>query len=76
MNTELALRGDSGCLENAAIWLRGHLKLDDDCTIFPQFEQEFNCRIIAKTRDDPWLYPDWVEFKSSEELMMFVLRWS
>jgi hypothetical protein len=76
MNDELSLPGDTPCLDRAARWLRVKTGRGEYMTIFEEFEQEFNCTIIADSREDPWAYPELVKFKSKEDLLMFVLRWS
>ena len=61
---------------NAGIWLREHLAIPANCTIFEEFEEYFNCRIDVDDRRDYWMEPNKVVFKSSADLLAFVLKWS
>lgn len=70
------LPGDHDSANNAGIWLREHLNIDSNCTIFEQFEEYFNCRIEVADRTDYWMQPDRIVFNRSEDLTAFLLRWS
>ena len=70
------LPGDHAALENAAIWLREHLNIPEQCTVFEQFEEYFDCRIEVADRKDYWMQPDKVVFGSGAEVTAFVLKWS
>jgi hypothetical protein len=70
------LPGNHQSLENAAVWLREHLNVPEQYTIFEQFEEYFNCRIDVDDRKDYWMQPNKVVFDSSAELMAFVLKWT
>jgi hypothetical protein len=70
------LPGDHYALENAAIWLREHLNIPEQCTVFEPFEEYFNCRIDVDDRVDNWMQPNCVVFDNSKDLMAFLLKWS
>lgn len=70
------LPGDHLALENAAIWLREHLNVPEQCTIFEDFEKYFNCKIDVDDRRDYWMQPNRVVFGNSRELTAFLLKWS
>jgi hypothetical protein len=76
MDVTQALPGDHVALQNAAIWLRQHLNLHPQQTIFEQFEKHFNCRIEVDDRTDSWMQPNLVTFKNSAVLTEFLLRWT
>lgn len=70
------LPGDHVALENAAFWLREHFQVPEQCTIFEQFEEYFDCRIDVDNRMDYWMQPNKVVFESSADAVMFILKWS
>ena len=70
------LPGDHESLHNAAVWLREHLNIPHQCTIFEQFEQYFNCRIDVDDRKDYFMQPNRVVFGTSADVTAFVLKWS
>ena len=70
------LAGDHPSADNAGIWLREHLQIHPQYTIFEEFEEYFNCRIDVADRKDNWATPNKFVFESSAELTAFVLRWS
>ena len=70
------LPGDHTALENAARWLREHLNVPENETIFEQFEENFNCRIDVSDRKDYWMQPNFVVFENSQGLTAFLLKWS
>lgn len=76
MDVGNVLDGAHESLHNAAMWLRAHLNIPANCTIFKEFEEYFNCRIEVDDRRDSWLQPTLVVFTTSAEVTAFVLRWS
>lgn len=76
VDVDNVLRGDHQSLENAAIWLREHLNIPEQCTVFDDFEEYFNCRIEVDDRFDCWMEPNRVVFESSTDLTAFLLKWS
>lgn len=70
------LDGSSEALNRAAAWLRQHLAIPPEDTIFQQFEQHFGCCLAVENREDPWYCPTWAEFSTEQDLTMFLLRWS
>lgn len=70
------LPGDHPSTHNAALWLREHLGIPREDTIFAEFEQHFDCRIDVGDPADNWMQPNTIEFPTAEDLTMFVLRWS
>lgn len=70
------LPGDHIALENAAIWLREHLNVPENETIFKQFEENFDCRIDVDDHRDYWMQPNFVVFENSRDLTAFLLKWS
>lgn len=70
------LPGEHVALHNAAVWLREHLNIPRQCTIFEQFEQYFNCRIDVDDRKDYFMQPNKVVFESSQDLTAFLLKWA
>jgi len=76
MDVSNVLPGNHLALENAAIWLREHLNVPEQCTIFEDFEKYFNCKIDVDDRRDYWMQPNSVVFGNSRELTAFLLKWS
>ena len=70
------LPGSHPALDNAGIWLREHLNIPPQCTIFEQFEEYFDCRIDVDDRKDYFMQPNNVVFADSKSLMAFLLKWS
>ena len=70
------LPGEHEALNNAAIWLREHLQVPKNQTIFKQFEEHFNCRIDVDDRRDYFMQPNKVVFETGADVTAFVLRWS
>ena len=61
---------------NAGVWLREHLGIPPNCTIFKEYEEYFNCRIDVADRKDYWMEPNKVVFETNKDLLAFVLKWS
>lgn len=76
MDISTILLGSHPATHNSARWLRHHLNIPAECTIFKEFEQYFDCSICVADRSDAWMEPDRVVFKNSTDLLAFVLRWS
>jgi len=76
MDVGNVLSGDHRALENAAIWLRAHLNLPEQCTIFEQFDEYFNCSIDVDDKKDNWMQPNYVVFENSAALTAFLLKWA
>lgn len=70
------LPGNHPAANNAGVWLREHLAVPAQQTIFEQFEEYFDCRIDVDDRRDYWMEPNKIVFASSAELMAFVLKWT
>ena len=70
------LPGDHPSLENAAIWLREYMNIPEQCTVFDEFEEYFDCRIEVDDRKDYWMQPNKVVFENSASLTAFLLKWS
>jgi len=70
------LPGDHPALNEAGIWLREHLKVPYQETIFEQFEEYFNCRIDVDDRKDYFMQPNKVVFENSAALTAFLLKWA
>jgi hypothetical protein len=70
------LPGHHPALHNAGVWLREHLEIPRQYTIFEQFEQYFNCRIDVDDRQDYYMQPNKVVFENTQDLTAFLLRWS
>ena len=70
------LPGSHPATNNAGIWLREHLQVPHNCTIFEQFEEYFNCRVDVDDRKDYFMEPNKVVFESNKDLLAFVLKWS
>lgn len=70
------LPGDHPSTDNAARWLRQHLDISPECTIFNEFERHFDCQIQVQDLLDPWMQPDQIVFRTQKDLLAFVLRWS
>lgn len=70
------LPGNHHAANNAGVWLREHLAVPAQQTIFEQFEEYFDCRIDVDDRRDYWMEPNKIVFASSAELMAFVLKWT
>lgn len=76
MDVSNVLPGNHLALENAAIWLREHLSIPEQCTVFEQFEEYFGCKIEIDDRLDNWMQPNRVIFENSKALTAFLLKWS
>lgn len=70
------LPGDHPALNEAGIWLREHLNVPSNQTIFEEFEEYFNCRIDVDDRRDYFMQPNQVVFGNSKDLIAFLLKWS
>ena len=70
------LLGDHPATNNAGVWLREHLGIPPNQTIFEQFEEYFDCRIDVDDRKDYWMQPNKIVFASSAAATAFVLKWS
>lgn len=70
------LPGDHPAANNAGIWLREHLNVPAQCTIFEQFEEYFDCRIDVDDRKDYWMQPNKIVFASGADATAFVLKWA
>lgn len=70
------LPGGHEALNNAGIWLREHLQIPYNQTIFEEFEEHFNCRIEVEDRKDYFMQPIKVVFETGADVTAFVLRWS
>jgi hypothetical protein len=70
------LDGGHEATNNAAIWLREHLNIPSQCTIFEQFEEYFNCRIDVDDRKDYFMQPNTITFNNPADLTAFLLKWS
>lgn len=68
--------GSHQSTNNAAIWLREELGIPFNQTILDQFEEHFNCRVVAESRTDPWLEPEKIVFETSADALAFLLRWA
>lgn len=69
------VHGENTALDNAACWLREYLGIPGSETIFEQFEEYFNCRLVVGDITDPWYCPDYAVFASAEDATMFLLKW-
>lgn len=58
---------------NAANWLRETFKIGINYELIPLFEKEFKCKVIT---DRGYIAPSRVDFQTTENLIMFLLRWS
>lgn len=70
------LPGEHEALNNAGIWLREHLQIPYNQTIFEEFEEHFNCRIEVEDRKDYFMQPIKVIFENSAAVTAFLLKWS
>lgn len=70
------LPGDHVSVHNAAVWLREHLNLHPQQTIFEQFEEYFDCRIDVDDRKDYFMTPNKIVFVSGADAVAFLLKWS
>jgi hypothetical protein len=70
------LPGDHPAADNAGIWLRQHLQIEPQYTIFEEFEEYFNCRIDVADRKDTWMQPNKFVFETGADVTAFVLKWS
>lgn len=68
--------GSHQSTDNAGIWLREHLKIPSHKPIFEQFEQYFNCRVVASDLNDCWAQPDCVVFENGADALAFLLKWA
>ena len=59
-------------IDRAVRWLKEQYQLPMYGSVITEFENEFNCKIIMNS----WLSVDCVDFQTSENLMMFLLKWS
>ena len=70
------LPGSHPSLDNAAIWLRKHLNVPYNETIFEHFEEYFDCRIEVDNRKDYFMQPNKVVFETNAALTAFLLKWA
>lgn len=68
--------GSHESTNNAAIWLREQLGIPENLTILDEFEEYFNCRVVAESRTDPWAEPEKIVFENSADALAFLLKWS
>lgn len=71
MNTLLSV--NEAAVRNAATWLGKTLNIGFNYDLVPEFEKEFDCKVIT---DRGFFAPTQVDFKTTENLMMFLLKWS
>lgn len=71
MNTILSVNEDA--VGKAATWLRKNRNMGFGYDLIPEFEKEFNCKVIT---DRGFIAPSRVDFQTTENLMMFLLKWS
>ena len=70
------LPGSHPATNNAAVWLREHLNLHPQQTIFEHFEEYFDCRIDVDDRKDWFMEPNKIVFENSAALTAFLLKWA
>ena len=70
------LPGSHSSTSRAAAWLRDELNIPMHETVFEQFEEYFNCRIVVEDRHDSWMQPDKIVFENNQDLVAFLLKWS
>jgi hypothetical protein len=68
--------GSHESTNNAAIWLREKLGIPSQRPILDEFEEYFNCRVVAESRTDPWAEPEKIVFENSADALAFLLKWS
>lgn len=71
MNTIISV--NDSAVGNAAKWLRETFKIGINYDLIPLFEKEFNCKVIT---DRGFIMPNRIDFQTSENLMLFLLKWS
>lgn len=71
MNTIISANAPT--VNRAASWLRDEYSIPFNASITDEFEKEFNCKVIVAPG---MIMPTSVEFQTSENLMMFLLKWS
>lgn len=74
-NGKLTYNGEIDAFNNAAIWLREHLDIPQQCTIFNEFEEHFNCRLLGVDRGDSFACPSYVQFNTERDAIAFFLKW-
>jgi hypothetical protein len=71
------IKGDCTASEHAARFTRDKYSIPFDETIVPKFEAEFNCILdFGKDKPDAYMYPDWIQFETEQEKVMFLLRFT
>jgi len=63
---------DDSAAQAAARWLRNQIRLPEYTSIIPHFEKEFNCSIEYLGDFSPTK----IYFKTEQDLMWFLLKWS
>ena len=70
------LPGDHESLNNAGIWLREHLNIPHQLTIFEQFEEYFNCKVVREPPHDLVHGRIYAVFDSEQDAAWFIMKWS